>query len=97
MLTNFLLTHDILLYCCLLTFLRTWQVNLAKRSRKQSNGSNCINTGYVKQQTTRTVEHTIKETSEKSGETGPPGETLEELVIDPALVETFLKVLAKAR
>jgi len=97
MLTDFLLTHDILLYGCLFTLLRAWQVNLSKLQRKLTNGSNCIHTGCVKQQTTRTVEHTIKETSEKSGETGSPGETLEELVIDPALVETLFKVLAKAR
>jgi len=52
---------------------------------------------FVKKQTSLAVEHKVKETSEKSGETSVFLETKKHVVTHEAAVETFLEVFTELR
>jgi sensor domain CHASE-containing protein len=67
-------------------FGRTIDRDLAKHQRKLTNGVDRVVIRIIEQETTASIEHTIKETSEKSGETSMPRKTLEHSVIHDPLV-----------
>jgi hypothetical protein len=78
-------------------FGRTIDCDLTEHQRKLTNGIDRIVIRVLEQETTASIEHTIKETSEKSGETTMERERAKHGVIDGTYGQGFLEVCTEVR
>jgi hypothetical protein len=90
------LTVDISFHCGGNPARRARFFNLTEHQTNLAYSMDCVNGRIGDEPTGATVEHKLKETSEKSGETAMPGKTQEMVVSYLTFVKGFLKVLSKA-
>jgi hypothetical protein len=88
---------DVLVKSISFSFVRTRQGHLRQNSGKLPYCIDSVRARFIEQDTTCTVEHALKETSEKSGETAMTSETDEVVVINVTPSKGFIEVLAEVR
>jgi len=94
---DFRLTLDIAFYRLPYPAFGAGNIDLSKHQSNLTDGLNAGSARHVENRTSSSVEHMIKETPEKLGETASTPETGKEVVIRGAEGETSLEVTSEAR